>query len=120
MSEFLVYWTDSDIDAKAQEITKDVAKRLANAGIARHFGPISEVITSMAMGSNTATSGMMTSVLSATTSWVGHYLYYQHLLTARNARDTFENKCSGSIFDTDKVISSYSDLFPRIGKSLFS
>ena len=94
--EFIVYWTVADIDRTAKEIG------------------------SSALGLGLTVSEMTTGVVSTMTSLVGCHVYYQHLLSARKARDTTQGNSSGTPPDIANVALTLVDNHLRLAKSLFA
>ena len=112
---FLVYWTDADIDAKAKDIVDDVTKRITIAGFGEHVNTLSEVVGGIASTSHHIFSRVVTGVVS---SLVGRPMHYQHLLSARNARDALESGSDGITLDGVKLASSYVGHYERIARAI--
>ena len=94
--EFIVYWTVADIDRTANEITNSAFRLGLN---------LSEVTTG---------------VVSTMTSLVGRHVYYQHLLSARKARDVFLAESSETTSNTANVTLMLVDNHVRLARSLFT
>ena len=99
--ENLFYWTPADIDRRADVIAHDVTTRITGTGFAGHFSPISEAVGKVTSASDVNYSKKVTEVVS---SLVRRPIHYQHLLSARKARDALEGHSDGSTLgDTLKL-----------------
>ena len=106
MLKFLVYWTNADIDRKANAITRDVERQsITNRTVLKPYA----VYSKMAIG-----------VLSAAASLVGNRMYYQRLLSARNFRDTSEGDSDKPTSGAAKIISPAVGNHKRVLKAVFS
>ena len=106
MLKFLVYWTNADIDHKANDIIRDVESQSTTGGV---------VLKPYA-----AYSKMAIGVISAMGSLAGNHMYYQRLLSARNFRDTFEGDSGEPTSCAAKIISSAVGNHKRVFKTIFS
>lgn len=97
------------------DITRDMKERATG-----DLGFVSKAARGIALGSHATCSAVATDVLSTTTSLVGRYIYYQHLVSARKARDALECHFDGSTPDIRMVTSSYMGSYMRVVKSIFS
>lgn len=104
LAEFLVYWSHGDINRKAREITYGVIQRVSQAGFGQHLGVVSQVAANVASPLHDAVSKVTTGAASVTSSLIsGRPIYYQHLLSARNARNALEGHSNGITLSTVRV-----------------
>ena len=103
-----------------KDIAHDLDKRISKAGIAKHFGVLSEAASSLNTMVHVTSSKLTTNMISAATSVANRHAYYQHLLTARDARDTLDPESDGILKCSVKFASSIARDYKRIGKSLIA
>lgn len=75
-----------------EEIARDVTKRFTESDFAKRFGTVSDTVGDVSSKLHVKYSKFVTGLAS---SLAGH-VHYQHLLSAREARDALEGHSDGS------------------------
>ena len=114
MSKFLVYWTKDHIDNEVKVIGRDLADRGSTKGLFSVFGPISKGIGRLAVTPNVLLSSIPTHAASFV---AGRSMYYQHLLSVRNTRDSYGD--SDGVVGMAKCVRSYAGNARRLTKDLY-
>ena len=97
-----------------------MTKRITKAGVAEDLGVVSEVVGGITSTTHLAYSKVATGMTSIVTSLVGRPIYYQHLLSARNARDALGDDSNGLTVSAAKIALSYVDDYTRIVGAIFA
>ena len=104
LPRFIVYWSRADIDREAEEIIRKVVEQVSQAGFGRRLGLISQVAAKVTSPFHVVFSKV---AVSATASLAGRPVYYEHLLSARNARNALEGHSDGITLSTARLALSY-------------